>query len=112
VLGALAEPVRAGQVPVHVELSAGVAVAPLHATQPADLIRCAVDGLRNAKANRSEVEIYDPKFDLGSEFGSRLFPDLLRAIDNDELITYSQPKVNVAHRRPVPQEDVLRWHHP
>jgi diguanylate cyclase (GGDEF)-like protein len=111
-LGALAKPVSAGQIPVHIELSAGVAVAPIHATQPADLIRCAVDGLRNAKANRSEVEIYDPNFDLASEFGSRLFPDLLRAIGNSEFVIYYQPKVDVDTRRPVALEAVLRWHHP
>jgi diguanylate cyclase (GGDEF)-like protein len=111
-LRALTAPVPAGDIPVHVELSAGVAVAPLHATHPADLIRCAVEALRSAKSNRSEVEIYDPSQDLGDEFGWRLFPDLVRAIGTAEFVTYFQPKVEVATGQPVALEGVLRWHHP
>lgn len=111
-LKTLAAPVPAGQMPVHIELSGGVAAAPVHATNPVDLIRCAADALRNAKANRSEVEIYDPSSDIGNEFGSRLFPDLQRAISEGEFVTYYQPKVDLLSGRPVAMEGVLRWHHP
>jgi diguanylate cyclase (GGDEF)-like protein len=111
-LRALAAPVPAGQVTVHIELSAGIAVAPVHATEPVDLIRCAVDALRTAKESRSEVEVYDPNSDVSSEFGSQLFPDLLRAINNHEFAAYYQPKVDVTSGRTVAMEGILRWHHP
>jgi diguanylate cyclase (GGDEF)-like protein len=108
----LANPVPAGDATVHIELSAGIALAPLHARQPADLIRCAVDALRTAKESRAEVELYDPSVNIGNEFGPHMFPDLLRALDRAEFTTYYQPKVDVMTGRPVALEAVLRWHHP
>lgn len=111
-LADLAAPVPTGQIPVHIEMSAGVAVAPVHAATPTDLIRCAADALRSAKTNRSEVEIYDPAGDVGHQFGATLFPDLVRAIDNEELVTEYQPKVELVTGRPVALEGILIWKHP
>ena len=109
---AMASPVVAGEASVHIELSAGIAMAPLHATRPADLIRCAVDALRAAKQNSTEVEVYDPAGDIGNEFGSNMFADLLRALDRNEFVTYYEPKIDVGTGRPAALEAVLRWHHP
>jgi diguanylate cyclase (GGDEF)-like protein len=111
-LRALATPVPAGEATVHIELSAGIALAPLHANRPADLIRCAVDALRLAKENGSEVEVYDPAGDIGNQFGPTVFPDLLRAVQRAEFTAYYQPKIDVGSGRPVALEAVLRWQHP
>lgn len=109
---AMASPVVAGETSVHIELSAGIAMAPLHANRPGDLIRCAVDALRAAKENSTEVEVYDPAGDIGTEFGPTVFPDLLRALDRNEFVTHYQPKIDVGTGRPAALEAVLRWHHP
>ncbi|HCT77568.1 MAG TPA: hypothetical protein DGG94_14425 [Micromonosporaceae bacterium] len=111
-LKTLATPVPIAETPVQIELSAGVAVAPVHATMPADLIRCAVDALQTAKANRSEVELYDPSSHAGSQVDLRLAPDLLRAESRNEFVTFFQPKFDIASGRPVALESILRWHHP
>ncbi|MDG4786576.1 EAL domain-containing protein [Micromonospora sp. WMMD1102] len=109
-LRSLGSPVTAGPVPVRIELSAGVAIAPGHATTAAELIHCAADALHAAKANRSEVEIYDPS--LRGDLSSHLLPDLLRAVENEQLFVYYQPKIELATRRPVALEALLRWRHP
>ncbi|MFI5911943.1 putative bifunctional diguanylate cyclase/phosphodiesterase [Dactylosporangium sp. NPDC051541] len=109
-LRALAAPVPAGPVPVQLELSAGVALAPMHAATSAELIRCAADALHEAKSSRSEVEIYDPGH--RGDVGSHLLPDLLRAIEKDQFVVYYQPKVDLGTRRPVALEALLRWRHP
>ncbi|GAA3734150.1 hypothetical protein GCM10022225_15620 [Plantactinospora mayteni] len=109
-LRSLGGPVTAGPVPVQIELSAGVAIAPGHATSSAELIHCAADALHEAKANRSEVEIYDPS--LRGDLSSHLLPDLLRAVENEQLFVYYQPKVELTTRRPVALEALLRWRHP
>jgi diguanylate cyclase (GGDEF)-like protein len=109
-LSALSGPVLVGQMPVHIELSAGVAAAPSHAERADELIRCAADALRSCKTNRSNLEIYEPS--LQNDFGSRLFPDLLRGINEDEFVAYYQPKFDLAAGRPTAIEAVLRWHHP
>lgn len=111
-LKAISVPVPIGQVSVEVELSAGVAIAPEHATDPAALIKCAQDALRTAKVNRSEVEFYDPTLHLGNEFDLSLVPDLLRALGKGELVTWYQPKVDLKTGSPVALEAFLRWHHP
>ncbi|WP_433077400.1 EAL domain-containing protein [Dactylosporangium sp. CA-052675] len=109
-LRSLAAPVPAGPVPVQLELSAGVALAPMHATASAELIRCAADALHEAKASRSEVEIYDPGH--RGDVGSHLLPDLLRAVEQEQFFVYYQPKVDLSTRRPVALEALLRWRHP
>lgn len=108
----LSEPVGIAETAVQIELSAGVAVAPVHATMPADLIRCAIDALQTAKVNRSEVEIYDPTQHVGNRIDLRLAPDLLRAESRGEFATWYQPKFDIASGRPVALETLLRWHHP
>jgi diguanylate cyclase (GGDEF)-like protein len=109
---ALASPVQSGEASVHIELSAGIAMAPLHANRPGDLIRCAVDALRTARENHTEVEVYDPAGDIGTEFGPNVLADLVRALDRGEFVTYYQPKIDVGTGRPAALEAVLRWHHP
>ncbi|WP_213454612.1 bifunctional diguanylate cyclase/phosphodiesterase [Rhizomonospora bruguierae] len=111
-VGVLAEPVEAGDLPVHIEVSAGIAAAPAHAATPEALIRCAADALRTAREHGTGIEAYDPALDAGSRFGPQLFPDLLRAFAEEQFVTYYQPKVDVATGRPVALEAVLRWHHP
>jgi GGDEF domain-containing protein len=54
----VATPVRTAG--VEVELSAGIAASPVHGTASRDLLRCAGDALRRAKATQSDVEVYDP----------------------------------------------------
>jgi diguanylate cyclase (GGDEF)-like protein len=108
----LSGPVSISETAVQIELSAGVAVGPVHANQPPDLIRCAVDALRIARENRSEVEIYDPSLQAGTQVDLRLAPDLLRALSKGEFVTSYQPKFDIASGRPVALEGVLRWHHP
>ncbi|MFC6020666.1 EAL domain-containing protein [Plantactinospora solaniradicis] len=109
-LRSLGRPVVAGPVPVQIELSAGVAIAPAHATTSAELIHCAADALHAAKANCSEVEIYDPG--LRGDLYSHLLPDLLRAAENEQFFVYYQPKIDLTTRRPVVLEALLRWRHP
>lgn len=108
----LSDPVPADGVPVNIDLRAGIAFSPLHAGDGADLIRCASDALRRARSNGVDVEVYDPKLDLGREFGPRLMPDLLKALQTGEFFTYYQPKVDLDTGNTVELEAVLRWHHP
>jgi diguanylate cyclase (GGDEF)-like protein len=109
-LRSLAAPIPAGPVPVQIELSAGLALAPGHATNSAELIRCAADALHEAKSSRSGVEVYDPGH--RGDVGSHLLPDLLRAVEHEQFFVYYQPKVDLGTRRPVALEALLRWRHP
>jgi predicted signal transduction protein with EAL and GGDEF domain len=111
-LAAVAGPVRVGGVEVEFDLSAGVAAGPMHATQGADLLRCAGEALRRAKATESEVEVYDPAQDIGRDFGPRLLPELIKAFEHNLIGAWYQPKVELAGGLAVELEAQLRWVHP
>lgn len=111
-LSAMSNPVRVAGVEVDIELSAGLAVSPMHATDSRDLLRCAGDALRRAKATESEVEVYDPAQDVGRDFGPRLLPELTGALDTNKIVAFYQPKVDLASGAAVELEAVLRWPHP
>jgi diguanylate cyclase (GGDEF)-like protein len=111
-LAAVAGPVRVGGVEVEIALSAGVAAGPMHATQGRDLLRCAGEALRRAKATESEVEIYDPAQDVGRDFGPRLLPELIGALEVNRIGAWYQPKVDLVSGAAVELEAQLRWVHP
>ena len=60
---------------------------PARCTPPTgrDLLRCAGDALRRAKATESEVEVYDPAQDIGRDFGPRLLPELIGALERNRI---------------------------
>jgi diguanylate cyclase (GGDEF)-like protein len=111
-LTAVGGPVRMSGGQVDIELSAGVAAVPMHATDSHDLLRCAVDALRRAKATESEVEVYDPAQDIGRGFGPRLLPELIGALDTGGIVAWYQPIVDLARGAAVDMEAQLRWVHP
>ncbi len=111
-LAAVATPVRVSGVEVEIELSAGLAGSPMHATDSRDLMRCAGDALRRAKATESEVEVYDPAQDVGRDFGPRLLPELIGALEAQRIVAWYQPKVDLATGAAVELEAQLRWVHP
>jgi diguanylate cyclase len=111
-LAAVSSPVRVAAVEVELDLSAGIAVSPMHATDSRDLLRCAGDALRRAKATESDVEVYDPAQDIGRGFGPRLLPELSGALDANRVVACFQPKVDLASGAAVDLEASLRWQHP
>src|SRR6185312_4668881 len=90
-LTAIGDPVRLPGGQVDIELSAGIAAGPVHATDSRGLLRCAADALRQAKATESEVEVYDPAQDVGRDFGPRLLPELIGALDSGLIVASYEP---------------------
>ena len=111
-LASIAAPVRVAGAEVEIELSAGLAASPMHAADGRDLLRCAGDALRRAKATESDVEIYDPAQDVGRDFGPRLLPELIGALEANRIVAWYQPKVDLAGGSAVELEAQLRWVHP
>jgi diguanylate cyclase (GGDEF)-like protein len=111
-LTAIGGPVRLPGGQIDIELSAGIAAGPVHATDSRGLLRCAVDALRRAKATESEVEVYDPAQDVGRDFGPRLLPELIGALDNGLLTCSYEPIVDLVSGTAVDLEAKLRWVHP
>jgi diguanylate cyclase (GGDEF)-like protein len=100
------------QLSLEVQVSIGVALAPLSSRDPKILFQHADIAMYAAKDRRSGVELYDRSIDHSSTRRLCLAGDLRQAIDGDGLYLAFQPQVSLATRRIVSLEALARWMHP
>ncbi len=112
VIRALARPVHLDGVDLHVSASIGIALAPDHGRDETRLLRCADVAMYAAKGERGGIAVYDPALDRHSSQRLGLEAELLRAIDNHELVLHYQPRVALADRHVEGVEALVRWQHP
>ncbi|WP_345556246.1 putative bifunctional diguanylate cyclase/phosphodiesterase [Streptomonospora halophila] len=108
----LAEPMRLDGMDFDLEASVGIALYPNHAPDFELLMQRADVAMYVAKERRTGVELYEPDKDRNSTARLSLFGELRRALVDDELLMYYQPKVGLADHRAVGLEALVRWRHP
>jgi diguanylate cyclase (GGDEF)-like protein len=108
----LAAPMLLDGVPVHVDCSIGIAVYPADADTAAPLLQRADVAMYGAKRDRTGCEFYTRERDDFTLERLALVPGLRRAIENDELVVYFQPKLDVASGAVHSVEALVRWQHP
>ncbi len=98
---------------VFVTTSIGIVWGTNAYTNAADLLRDADIALYRAKARgRGRYEIFDGEMHIQAVKRMTLEHDLRIAIDQQELITYYQPIVDLKTQRLTGFEALIRWHHP
>ncbi len=112
IVAALDAPVMIDGLPIIVEASIGVALAPRHAGDASGLLRRADVAMYHAKSTGSVHALYDPGFDPHSPERLSLLGELRHAIDVGELVLHYQPKIELKTGRVVGAEALVRWHHP
>ncbi|MBJ2266537.1 EAL domain-containing protein [Pseudomonas sp. MF6772] len=93
--------------------SVGLACAPLHGRDPQTLMRNAGLALHKAKANgKHQVQVFTET--LNAEASYKLFVEnnLRRALTQNELDVFYQPKLCLRSGRLLGMEALLRWNHP
>ncbi|KMM79585.1 sensor domain-containing phosphodiesterase [Pseudomonas deceptionensis] len=93
--------------------SVGVACAPLHGRDPQTLMRNAGLALHRAKAcGKHQVQVFTEA--LNAEASYKLFVEnnLRRALTQNELEVFYQPKLCLRTGRLLGMEALLRWNHP
>ncbi|SDV06615.1 putative bifunctional diguanylate cyclase/phosphodiesterase [Pseudomonas mucidolens] len=93
--------------------SVGLACAPLHGRDPQTLMRNAGLALHKAKANgKHQVQVFTEV--LNAEASYKLFVEnnLRRALTQNELDVFYQPKLCLRSGRLLGMEALLRWNHP
>ncbi|MEW6120814.1 MAG: EAL domain-containing protein [Pseudomonadota bacterium] len=111
-LGALEQPMTIeGQI-IDVRGSFGMASAPLHGTEVAGLLRCADVAMYQAKRNSSGFAEYDARYDHNTLERLSLMSELREAVENDHLVLYYQPKVDLKSSSSYSVEALVRWIHP
>ncbi|HEU5111590.1 MAG TPA: EAL domain-containing protein, partial [Micromonosporaceae bacterium] len=108
----LADPMVLGSLTLDIDTAVGVVVHPDHGTEPAVLLQRADLAAQAAGLLPSGVQMFNPSLESRSVRRLGLANDLRRAIENDELEIYFQPKVALRDRRLVGVECLARWEHP
>ena len=101
-----------GTLTLDVETAVGVVVHPDHGSDAATLLQRADLATTAAKTVPGSIQLFNPGLESRSVRRLALAGDLRRAIDNDELEIYFQPKVTLADRRLIGVECLARWEHP
>jgi diguanylate cyclase (GGDEF)-like protein len=98
--------------PVDVGASIGVASFPEHGDEGDVLLRHAEVAMYVAKRDNAGYAIYDPRYEEGRQTHLSLLGELRRAVDNDELSLYYQPKIDLDTGAVRRAEALVRWIHP
>lgn len=109
---AMTEPFLIESSLIQVGASVGVALYPEHTNDPDDLLRYADVAMYQAKRAQAGCVVYDS---VTSPYGQRrmaLLNDMGRAMRNEELVLYYQPKVEAKTGKVCAVEVLVRWQHP
>ncbi|HWG04489.1 MAG TPA: EAL domain-containing protein [Beijerinckiaceae bacterium] len=98
---------------VHVTASVGIASAPNHGAEPADLLRHADMALYTAKgAGRNRLTIFAPEMATAMSDRHALEEDLREACQSNALMLFYQPIIDLKTGEFTSCEALMRWRHP
>jgi diguanylate cyclase (GGDEF)-like protein len=105
-------PMAVGSLTLDVDTAVGVSVYPDHGSDPETLLQRAELAANAAKVLPYGVQPFHPALESRAVRRLGIAADLRRAIDNDQLDVYFQPKVTLADRHVLGVECLARWVHP
>ncbi|HTD02223.1 GGDEF domain-containing protein [Undibacterium sp.] len=108
----LHNPVEVSGLSVDASVAIGIALFPDHAITPETLLRRANAAMRNAKPIWGGYAMYAGGQEERHTRQLSLMGDLRRAIHENELLLYCQPKLAIASRKVCGAEALVRWKHP
>lgn len=108
----LEEPFEIEALPVAVEISIGIALAPDHGENPESLIQRADVAMYAAKKKGIGYAVYALELDSHSPRRLALMGELRRAIERGQLFLVYQPKIDLRTGHVIDVEALVRWNHP
>lgn len=112
IVTAVSQPIFADAHEFQVGCSIGVAVAPLHGTEPNLLLQRADVAMYVAKGSEQSVCVYTPAADVARMQRLDVISELRRGIAADQLLLHYQPIVDLRTGRLARLEALVRWDHP
>ena len=110
----IAKPLIYEGISISVTGSIGVTFFPQPETiGPDQLIRQADQAMYKAKqAGKNKCYIFDQKLDLKERQKNQLIEDITNGFENNSLLLYYLPKINLKTEKIIGVEALLRWNHP
>jgi len=111
-LDCLSAPFEIESISSEIGASIGISIYPQQAQDLSTLMRYADVAMYHAKKTLKGVSVYDPDHDPHSPTRLELIGALRRAIREDDLMLYFQPKIDLVSHKVYGLEALVRWHHP
>jgi diguanylate cyclase (GGDEF)-like protein len=108
----LEAPLQIDDQTIDLPASIGIACWPLHAADAGTVMTRAELAMYAAKTRKSGTEFYDPATDTASPQTLSLRSELKRAVEQNELRLFLQPKIGIADGGLIGAEALVRWQHP
>lgn len=108
----LTKPLTVDALEFYPSVSIGLSLYPGHGDTPDDLLRRADIAMYDAKQDDARLRVYAAGRDAQHLYRLSLMQDLRRAIPNNELVLYYQPKLSLRSKQITHVEALLRWNHP
>lgn len=108
----LLEPFDMPDILFEIMVRAGVSYFPDHGDTPDDLINHANIGLYHAREELKNYTIYDINYDKITRYRMNLMADFKKAISDEALELFYQPKIDLTSNTVVGCEALVRWTHP
>ena len=112
ILDAIREPFELDGFTAEVNASVGIAIYPDQANDLTTLMRYADVAMYQAKADNAGVSVYRSSYDQYTPQRLSMMNDLGKAIREDQLELYYQPKIDISSGQVYGFEALLRWNHP
>jgi diguanylate cyclase (GGDEF)-like protein len=106
------EPVVIAEGMIDARIGVGIAIFPGHGNDAATLVRRSAAALHQSSHAYGGYAMHAGGLELGSHRRLRLIGDLHRAVRQDELRLFCQPKVDIRSGEVCGVEALVRWQHP
>jgi diguanylate cyclase len=97
---------------LHVEASAGIALAPAHGTSSSALLQHADVAMYESKRTRLSHVVFEPSKHGGARRRLETVEQFRAGLDSGELVLHYQPQLGLQSGAVVGFESLLRWLHP
>lgn len=97
---------------VDIHGSFGIATSPEHSADPTTLLRCADVAMYKAKQDNLGFAEYDTRYDENTLDRLSLMSELREAVEQNQLVLFYQPKIDLKLSDRYAVEALVRWVHP
>jgi diguanylate cyclase (GGDEF)-like protein len=108
---ALEAPFDVNRTRIEISASLGIAMFPAHGSDPDSLVQRAEAAMSAAKQTHEGYAVYSVELGLDNPRRLMLMSELRRAIDQDDLELYFQPKIDLRVGVVTAVEALMRWNH-